>query len=81
MVLCGGLDTLKIDKSQLIVVFHVSIWGGLELCLWGLSPPVATGLDETLAQPCIFAVLNRADVALSVFYSPVLTRCRIFLQS
>jgi len=34
--------------------------------------------DETFAQPCIFAVVNCADAALSVFYSPVLTRCRIF---
>jgi len=32
--------------------------------------------DETFAQPCIFAVVNCADV----FYSSVLTRCRIFLQ-
>jgi len=36
--------------------------------------------DETFAQPCIFAVVNYADAALSVFYSLVLTRCRIFLQ-
>jgi len=37
--------------------------------------------DETFAQPCIFAVVNCAEVALSLFYSPVLTRFRIFLQS
>ena len=37
--------------------------------------------DETFAQPCIFAVVNCSDVALSVFFSRVLTRCRIFLQS
>jgi len=37
--------------------------------------------DETFTQPCIFAVVNCADVALSVFYSPVLTRCLILLQS
>jgi len=36
--------------------------------------------DETFTQPSIFSVLNCADVALTVFYSPVLTRCRIFLQ-
>ena len=36
--------------------------------------------DETVAQHCIFAVVNCADVALSVFHSPVLTRCRMFLQ-
>jgi len=36
--------------------------------------------DKMFAQPCIFAVVNFADVALSVFYSPVLTCCRLFLQ-
>jgi len=36
--------------------------------------------DETFAQPCIFAVVNCAGVALNVFYSPVLMRWRIFLQ-
>ena len=36
---------------------------------------------KTFEQRCIFAVVNRADVALSVFYSLVLTRCTIFLQS
>jgi len=36
--------------------------------------------DETFAQPCIFAVVNYADVALSVSYSPILTHCQIFLQ-
>jgi len=36
--------------------------------------------DETFAQPCIFAVMKCADVALSVFYYySVSTRCRIFL--
>jgi len=36
---------------------------------------------ETFAQPCIFAVVNCADVALSAFcYSSVLTRCWIFWQ-
>ena len=34
--------------------------------------------DETFAQPCIFAVMNCADVALRAFYSPVLTRWQIF---
>jgi len=29
------------------------------------------------AKPYIFAVVNCSDVALSVFYSPVITRCRI----
>ena len=32
------------------------------------------------AQPYIFAVVNGADVALNVFFSPVSTRCRIFLH-
>jgi len=33
-----------------------------------------------IAQPDDFEIVNCADVALSVFYSPVLTRCRIFFQ-
>jgi len=36
--------------------------------------------DETFVQLCILAVVNCADAAVSVFYSPVSTRCRIFLQ-
>jgi len=35
--------------------------------------------DETVAQPH-FAVVNCSDVGMSVFHSPVLTRCLIFLQ-
>ena len=35
-------------------------------------------LYETLAKPHIFAVVNCADVALSVFYSPVLTTAGYF---
>jgi len=35
--------------------------------------------DETLAQPH-FAVVKCSDAVMSVFYSPVLTRCLIFLQ-
>jgi len=31
-------------------------------------------------QPYMFAVVNCSDAALCVFYSHVLTRCRIFLQ-
>jgi len=34
--------------------------------------------DETFAQPCIFAVVNCADVEPCVFYSPVFTRWQIF---
>jgi len=37
-------------------------------------------IDETFEQPCVFAVVNCADVALSAFYSSVLTLCRIFSQ-
>jgi len=37
--------------------------------------------DKIFAQPSIFAVVNCADVGLSVFYSPILTRCRILFQS
>jgi len=32
------------------------------------------------APPYIFAVVNCADIGLRVFYSRVLTHCRIFLQ-
>jgi len=35
--------------------------------------------DKTPAQPH-FAVVNCADVVMSLFYSPVLTRSLIFLQ-
>jgi len=37
-------------------------------------------LHSLNAQPYIFAVVNCSDEAVGVFYSPVLTRCRIFLQ-
>ena len=37
-------------------------------------------LHSLNAQPYAFAVVNFSDVALNLFYSPVLTRCRIFLQ-
>ena len=37
-------------------------------------------LHSLNAQHYIFAVVNCSDAELSVFYSPVLTRCRIFLQ-
>jgi len=33
--LSGGLNIEKLTKTQLIIVFHVSIWGGLELCPGG----------------------------------------------
>ena len=36
--------------------------------------------DETFTQPCVFTLVKCADVALNVFYSPILTRFRIFLQ-
>jgi len=39
----GGLDILKIDKNFTDLCFS---WGDLELCLGGLSPPVATGLTR-----------------------------------
>jgi len=40
-VCVGGRYILNLKKSQLIytVVFHISIWRGLELFLGGLSPP------------------------------------------
>jgi len=33
-VCAGRLDIIKLTKT-LLKVFHVSIWGGLELCLGG----------------------------------------------
>jgi len=36
--------------------------------------------EETFEHPYIFAVVNCADAALSAFYIPVATRCRIVLQ-
>jgi len=33
-------------------VFHVSIWGGLELCLEGLSPPKPPLGDGTDVDTC-----------------------------
>jgi len=41
------------------------------------APPLV--FNKTLAQPH-FAVANCSDAAMSVFYSPVLTRSLIFLQ-
>ena len=38
--LCGGLDALKIDKTQLI--YSVGAWS----LVWGDKPPVATGLSN-----------------------------------
>jgi len=43
----NGLDIQIWQKFHGFIVFHISIWGGLELCLGGLSPPkppVTTGL-------------------------------------
>jgi len=46
--LCAGrLDIFKFTKTHLIYSVSCFNLGGLELCLWGLSPqksPVATGL-------------------------------------
>jgi len=43
--LCGGARHSKNwQKFNWFIVFRVSIWGGLELCLGVLSPPMATGL-------------------------------------
>jgi len=35
--------------------------------------------DGTFEQPNVFALVKCVDIALMVFYSPVLTRCRIYL--
>ena len=65
-IYAGGLVILKIEKKlHWSIVFHVSTWGGLELCLGGLSPPkppVATGLSlarlTTLSRSVILQTLN-----------------------
>ena len=38
MFLRGGLTLQKLTKTQLIIVFHDSVWEGLELYLGELSP-------------------------------------------
>jgi len=41
------------QKLHWFMVLHSSIWGGLELCLEGLTPhkpPVATGLQRSLSK-------------------------------
>ena len=54
--LCGGgWYSKNWQKLNWFIVFHVSIWGGLELCLGGLSPqkhPRGNGThsDNALAQ-------------------------------
>jgi len=70
----GGL-TLKLRKIPLIYSVSNSIWGGLELCLGGLSPPkpaVATGLivNNLTAKPRICVVLqgNVRKCLFSGFY-------------
>jgi len=40
-VLCGELDIKKLTKIHWLIVFHVSISGGVELCLEVFSPPMA----------------------------------------
>jgi len=44
-------------------VFHVSIWGGLKLCLGGISPPmplVATGLNLPCNEMSLFCYIARS---------------------
>jgi len=48
-VCAGGLNILKIDENSTDLVFHVSIWGGLELCLGGINLSMATGLPPCRA--------------------------------
>jgi len=50
-VCAGGLErlrrVLKSYNSIYLIVFHISIWGGLELCFGGLSPPKPRRGDGT----------------------------------
>ena len=47
----GGLDIQIWQKFHQLIVFHISIWGGLELCLGGLSPPKPPRGDGTASNP------------------------------
>jgi len=62
--LCGrAWHSTNWQNLNWFIVFHVSLWGGLELWLWGIStqkPPVATGLlwslpfDKSWSSPKTF---------------------------
>jgi len=43
----GVLKLKKLTKLNWFIVFHVSIWEGLELRLWGLRPQNTSCGDET----------------------------------
>jgi len=68
---------MRILNSCVFTSFKLSTMGVRHPCR---IPSNQLLFDETFAQPCIFAVVICADAALSVFYSPVLTRCQIFLK-
>jgi len=74
---------IKKNKTFLRTVFHAH---SQFLCSLASFRPSTAGVrhpnrtpsdrllfDETFAQPCVFAVVNCAGAALSVFYSPVST--------
>jgi len=51
----GELDILKIEENSTVIVFYVSIWGSLELCLGGcckLSVRVALNVRFTTNGIC-----------------------------
>ena len=52
----GGLDIQIWQKFHWLIVFHISVWGWLKLCLEE-SPPVATGLIQP--QICWMCQLGR----------------------
>ena len=55
-------------------MFHVSIWGGLELCLWGLSPQKPPCGDGTGRNPMCNSYelekLHRTELFIAVICSP-----------
>jgi len=75
----------ELFKIMVKIVTFVTFRGGDRLNR--LPPGSAPGcsfecvlLQYLNAQPYIFAVVNCADIALSVFYSPAITICRMFLR-
>ena len=73
----GGLDIIKLTKTPLIIVFHVSISGAWSFA-WGISPPksppAATGL---IYKIYCFTAIPR-DLHRFVFFQPFFCCGRLF---
>jgi len=82
---CTYNSHIKKRKVSCVLYAHSQLLCSLQIlnCQSWESHPRRIHFDrllfvETFEQPCVFAVVNYADVALNAFYSPVLTPCRIF---